>query len=360
LLIKKASAFEMHEALVACSENKNHLSRKVDTVLQRKFGKKVDELLKLGQKEFKARFDTMAASGDLPVVLWAAAANPGLSDELRKEIFGEVHMTMHWSGEQRIKMSRRQARLQKTLDDTQQRLKDVAQKKRALEKENARLIKNQAGLEAALKAAKDQKKEPEAVIMGTEHPPEPSVLEQENHFLKTELEVLYRRFREQQSELSVAKGKNERLASQLASKEKLNHHFQEQVRTTIAEMVSLNRCNADCPSFDLCKKRILIVGGITRMESLYRDLIEGSGGILDYHDGYMKSGTRRLESRLKRADMVLCPVSCNSHTACSVVKNLAKKHKKTVYMLANSSLKTISQAIWGTDGGNRNTVNSMN
>jgi hypothetical protein len=74
----------------------------------------------------------------------------------------------------------------------------------------------------------------------------------------------------------------------------------------------------------------------------------------------MKKGTRRLESRLRRSDMVLCPVSCNSHTACSVVKNLAKKHNKTVHMLANSSLRTISQAIWGSDNDNRYTVNMMN
>jgi precorrin-2 methylase len=70
----------------------------------------------------------------------------------------------------------------------------------------------------------------------------------------------------------------------------------------------------------------------------------------------MKKGARQLESRLKRADVVLCPVNCNSHNACSVVKNLAKKHQKTVHMLANSSLKAVTQAIWGTGDG-RHMVN---
>jgi hypothetical protein len=70
----------------------------------------------------------------------------------------------------------------------------------------------------------------------------------------------------------------------------------------------------------------------------------------------MKKGARQLESRLKRADMVLCPVNCNSHNACTVVKSLAKKHKKTVHMLANSSLKTVSKAIWGSGNG-RHMVN---
>jgi len=90
---------------------------------------------------------------------------------------------------------------------------------------------------------------------------------------------------------------------------------------------------------------VLIVGGITRMESLYRQFIEGSGGVFEYHDGYMKKGVKQLENRLRRADVVLCPVSCNSHAACSLVKNLGKKHNKPVHMLANSSLTTVSQAI---------------
>jgi hypothetical protein len=94
-----------------------------------------------------------------------------------------------------------------------------------------------------------------------------------------------------------------------------------------------------------------MVGGITKMESLYRELVESSGGIFDYHDGYMKNGIKNLESRLLRADMVVCPVSCNSHAACSIVKNLAKKHNKTVHMLASSSISAVSRVIQGEEAG---------
>jgi hypothetical protein len=112
---------------------------------------------------------------------------------------------------------------------------------------------------------------------------------------------------------------------------------------------SINLCDSTCPSFDLCKKRILIVGGITRMECLYRELIEGHGGVFEYHDGYIKNGTKKLESRLKRADIVVCPVNCNSHAACIMVKNLGKKHKKKVHMLSSYSLSSVTRAIQGVD-----------
>ncbi len=107
----------------------------------------------------------------------------------------------------------------------------------------------------------------------------------------------------------------------------------------------INGCDETCPSFYLCRKRILIVGGINRMEFLYRQLIEKNGGIFEYHNGHIKGGKRELEDRVRRADIVLCPVNINSHNACSVVKQMGKKHRKSVRMLAGSGLGTISQAL---------------
>lgn len=104
-------------------------------------------------------------------------------------------------------------------------------------------------------------------------------------------------------------------------------------------------CVSPCISCDLCQKRILMVGGITKMEDRYREVVESRGGVFEYHDGYMKNGAKSLEGIIRRADMVLCPVNCNSHTACGVVKTLGKKYKKPVFMLSGSSLSALAQAI---------------
>jgi phosphoheptose isomerase len=104
-------------------------------------------------------------------------------------------------------------------------------------------------------------------------------------------------------------------------------------------------CDINCPAYALCKKRVLIVGGITKLASLYQQVVEKNGGTFEYHDGYMKSGSRKLQSRLRRADVVLCPVNCNSHAACFLVKKLAKKYKKRLHMLPSASLSTIARAL---------------
>ena len=75
-------------------------------------------------------------------------------------------------------------------------------------------------------------------------------------------------------------------------------------------------------------------------------MIEEKGGIFEYHDGYMNGGSNGLENKIRRADVVLCPVNCNSHNACSMVKRFSKKYEKPVNMLANSSLSSISQSLF--------------
>lgn len=111
-------------------------------------------------------------------------------------------------------------------------------------------------------------------------------------------------------------------------------------------------CDPKCPSYDLCKKRVLIVGGIERMEKAYRKLVEERGGIFEYHAGHMKSGGKGLENSVQRADLVLCPVNCNSHGACLKVKSLGKKFKKPVHMLSNFSLSTVARTMEELHGAN--------
>jgi hypothetical protein len=81
------------------------------------------------------------------------------------------------------------------------------------------------------------------------------------------------------------------------------------------------------------------------MKTYYREAIEAKGGLFEYHDGDMRGGIRALEGRFKRADIVLCPVDCNSHAACSLVKKLGKKHNKPVQMLHGSSINAVSWAL---------------
>jgi hypothetical protein len=356
ITVKNTTPFEIHEAVVASSEGENRVSRRVDRLLQRKFGREVAVLLKLEHEAFMANFRSADAAGNYAAALWATAIHPDLPRILKREIFGQIHMSMHFSGDERMKMNRKLTCRDNELKDLRRCNKELAQMKRALEKKLQYLQQSQTGLKNALEAAEKELAQIRKMPFYGEPQGETIETEQEHRFLKTELEGLYECNKRQLRQIIALKKKNHLLASKLGCQDELNRRFRRETRTLIAELIAKSRCDHSCPSFDLCSKRILIVGGMSRMESLYRELIEASGGIFEYHDGYMKKGSRQLESRLRRADLVLCPVNCNSHNACSMVKSLAKKHHKTVQMLANSSLQAISQAIWGIGNG-RHTVN---
>jgi hypothetical protein len=233
------------------------------------------------------------------------------------------------------------ARLQRRLDVSIRQRRELKKEANGYKRENASLTN---ALTAERKEIARLRQAAGTTIAGAGCSIE---VEQVSQDLRLRIDALQQQLMQANRDIANFKEMNQTLASRLEKQRALNKHVREETRNIVAEMTSMNRCDESCPSFDLCKKRILIVGGVTRMESLYRDLIEGSNGVFDYHDGYVRKGAKDLECSLKRADMVLCPVNCNSHAACSIVKNLGKKHNKTVHIIANASLSTVSQVIWG-------------
>jgi hypothetical protein len=224
-----------------------------------------------------------------------------------------------------------------------------------LQKENEQLRQNQEKLWTTLAEVEREKARLEEKLAAEDSRNRNAEIERENQILKAKLDAVLESAEDKQRIVASLEETNRRLSSEIERQKESNRRVKNEAQEILGEFLTLNRCDPICPSFDLCKKRILLVGGITRMESLYRELVEKSGGIFEYHDGYMKNGIRMLECRLRRADVVVCPVNCNSHAACSIVKNLAKKHNKTVHMLANSSLSAVSRAIWcANDGGTIN------
>jgi hypothetical protein len=186
--------------------------------------------------------------------------------------------------------------------------------------QNEALQRRQSELVAALAVAEKEQRDAKRSLVGVPVAAGAATLESENRQLKNQLVAMGSAIAQQQLAMADLVQKNQTLKESLAQQKALNAHYQIETRKVMGDLTDMSRCDPACPSFDLCRKRVLIVGGITRMASLYKELIEGSGGVFEYHDGYMKNGVKQLESRLKRADVVLCPVSCNSHAACSIVK----------------------------------------
>jgi hypothetical protein len=349
---KKKSPFEIHEMLVASLGTRNRLSRKVDAVLHRKLGRRNSALLKLSPEVLMDHFMDALAVGDYLEVMWAVAVSPSVSLEFKQLVFGEIHMTMHGNAEQDRQRQRKLNQQRKQIEQLQASLKAAARERRANKRAMDRHKQDRAELRGILSKVESVNTKLQEHLAGLSNGSRLKDLEHETSLLKAERDALRTCLDKNQVRRQALEEENLRLSSVLDRQREANRQFEREAREMIREFSALSTCDTTCPAYDLCQKRILLVGGITRMESLYRELIEGRGGVFEYHDGYMKKGVKTLETRLRRADVVVCPVNCNSHAACSAVKNLAKKHNKTVHMIANSSLNALSQVIWGDSEAN--------
>ncbi len=342
---KNKTPFEIHEILVEKSEDENPISRKVECRLNQKFKREIAEFFHLEEDEFIHLWKTCVEDGKIEGIFWVAAIRPNLSKEARMVVFGDIHMEMHLSSGRNRKVRQRLAHQQRENSRLAHRLKQITSILRDLKKENKKLEKDLSELHNTCALLEKTNQELEQELSELRENSLITRLQGKNQQLKADLRNSQGDMKLNQQRICTLQDQSAQLLSKLEKQRDLNSHFRSEMERATAQVLALDRCDETCPSFDLCQKRILIVGGITKIEALYRQIVEENGGIFDYHDGYMKGGVKGLDNQVRRADMVLCPTNCNSHTACLVVKKLGKKHRTPVRMLPSSSLNSISQTL---------------
>ena len=342
---KGKSPFEIHEILVGCSDKENRVSKQVDRLVNRKFRAEITPLLELSEKVFMGHWASCFHGGTFVGAFWAAAIRSDLSAEARGRIFGDVHMSMHGNVEQDARFKRQLALYRDENTKMSVKARNAARSRKALQKENAKLQKEREDLLDRLSSREKEILRLNETLSELKVAGRIEDLELEIERLGEELAGLLKTIEEKDARVTRYEMKNRRLSQALVKQKNANLSLQKEREMLIQASFQPNRCDKTCPSYDLCKRRVLMVGGLTKMESLYRQVIEAKNGIFEYHDGYMQNGIKNLERRVRRADMVLCPVNCNSHAACALVKKLGKKHKKPVRLLAGASLNAIGAAI---------------
>ncbi len=92
-------------------------------------------------------------------------------------------------------------------------------------------------------------------------------------------------------------------------------------------------------------KTLLYVGGRTNQVPMLRRLAEERGADLLHHDGGLAESARSLAVLTSRADAVLFPVDCVSHSAAKMVKRMCKQLRKSYFPLRRSGLASFAAFI---------------
>lgn len=324
--VGRLTSFGIYELLAHAVRDENALSQRINQMLRHRLEPETGALRTLDEEAFLRRCREDFAAGTYFPGLWVAATRPDLSPESRHELAGLVQMAMLGAFDEVLSARRRIAEL---VQKNTQQTRKVRELRLKLERTQAGMEHELARLRERESLCAEQLAKANELRAWSERGP---ALETENRELHDMLE--------------------EALDLQTAQEARIKALTEELERTrTLREICPEGctaggaGCDAGCPAFNLCSKRVLIVGGVERMEPQYRTLVERCGGILDYHDGKMQGGARKLEKSLQRADIIICPVNCNSHGACLMVKSLAKKHRKVVHMLPNASISTVTRVF---------------
>lgn len=336
--IKKLKPHQFHRMIMENLNDQNRISQKVDSYLRYKYRDSIAKLADLDADEFIAIWKKAIQSGKIDGVFYIAAMRKDLPAEYMEDVFGETHMLCH-ANLAEVMWSRHD--VQKQADVNQKIAKLLKQEKmrnRTLKKENTATIAalNETRiLLQRIKAGSDKTDSKDKDV--------------EKNELKDSLRALENKYSRQLDQLRCLEREKRRLQIELFDIQYTNNALADEIKQLISQISSVvtsgNNCDETCPQYQLCAKRILIVGGMTKMKHMYRRLVESSGGEFDYHDGYMKNGRQNIEALVMRSDLILCPVNCNSHGACKKVKKLCRKHSKSIKMLPSSSLSSISSAL---------------
>lgn len=364
----KSNEFEIHATFVRlCSQN-GPVAKAVNKALDRKYATPIKRFSKAStDAELKALWEESRNKGDIPGPYWALMTHPDASADLRREIFGDVHMLSHIVGssnrvdirrltELESELSRMHERHAKTRSVYRKRLKDVTDYNRTMTKQLASMAKETETLR----------------YKAREHCNE--LVYRENQSLQRSLAAQSALLADEQARNDALQRKfeaftsrMEHLEEELREKQAEVDFLEEELERQMEKMHSLRApCNAgtctagtpggclggcedagtpDCPGPDLCGKRILYVGGRANLVQHYRNVVEQRGGEFIHHDGGVEQARQALPKLLNAVDAVLCPVDCVSHDACQCVKEVCKHTMKPCKLLRSSGLSSLVRSL---------------
>ena len=355
--VKQLKAWEVHRDLMEEVGCDTPVARRIDALLKRKFGPLLEACEPLDPEALLPRLKEAMARGDAAGALYCVSMRKDLSPQLLADVAGEAHMMGHTTAVELFAARRNERRATEKLgalkgvyEQEKRDRRALVREKLNLEQENRELIqaleRQSSEVGDLVAERKVQSLEDEVTALRNEL----SALQGERETLTSEVRRLEREKRKLQIRGMELTSENKALSDEVM------HLAVGRTDTPLkSPQLPMDGCctcdkaqgctSACCPAASRCQRRVLMVGGLSRMEPHYRRVAEAKGLGFDYHDGTMSGGRKTLEHLVCRSDMVICPVSCNSHNACQSVKKLCAKHKKELRFLPSSSISALTCAI---------------
>ncbi len=357
--VSRLKPYEYHQNLMAKLHEENNVSIKVNNFIRSKARKWMAQVRQMPEQDLRHLWEAHLDSGSAAPLLYAIVAFQDTDIELLHDVYGQIHMQSHANMMGIFEVRQELSRAQGSIEREKRKLAQKVEENKQL----VQLRKADAARIAQLEKQNIQLKKQEILFPESGNSDRTEDIDN----LNARILDLQIKLKEQDELLRIKERENRSLQIDLFSARSENDIIQQEVQAMLNGIQAgavPPPCQQDgccsqetCQQYQLCAKRIFMIGGITKMKSYYKDIVEKAGGEFDYHDGYLKNANADLEAKVKKSDLVLCPVNCNSHNACLRVKKLCNRHNKQLKILSNSSLSAVTQAVFTNEASQQTSLN---
>jgi Uncharacterized protein conserved in bacteria (DUF2325) len=290
--------------------------------------------------EVRAVWKEAVQRGDIPGAYWAALSHPETNDVLLREIFADVHMLSHLVGAANRADIRRlrqledeNAELEAKVGRQQQQLRDAVVSRdatiRELRRELEERITHDRDSTAQYSSESDS-----AVWVNLVADVNRRLAMAERHCERLEGEL---------AECRSALIAERDARAEMEKQDKELRQEVDDVEASLADIVEVNNAKPQPPR--LSNLTLLYVGGRKAQIGHLRAIAERSGAIFLHHDGGIEERSGLLQGLISRADAVLFPVDCISHTAMSLIKRTCRQSDKPFLPLRGAGLAPFCAAL---------------
>lgn len=320
-----ACSHDIHAYCVKTAATDCPLARTLNKLLDRRFAGAIRLAQRAqGAEELEALWVRLRDTGQIGAGYWALLSHTHVEVELRKRIFGEVHMLSHLNGRGARDMAVRVAELERRHTEMEARLKraEAARQEAQAERDAAR-------------HALDARAAPPPATGPTQ-----ASGAGESRALSRSRTLLAKRDRA----LMAARARARHVEAENAS---LRRALEDAGR---ARRLARQRLPAEVRGeqprrYRLDGRRILYLGGRRSVLPHLKSAAEAREASVLFHDGGIEDSPHRIEELIGTCHAVVCPIDCVSHGACKLAKSLCRRFNKPFLPIHSASRSGFERAL---------------
>lgn len=322
----------LHDFLISMISSESKIARYVQKILSGKYSNYVIEYKNLHKSKWMEVSESLVNSNDFGAYIWINAMYFKFSDLEINHIMHKIHMYSHdVLHEFQLRNKEYDALFNQYLVQ-EDKYSDIKHKLRIYDND----LKDQRSINTLLNS-RINSLEKKIAEDNERYEDSDSFVEKINQ-LEAEL-ILCR------SIIEKEKQDNKYLSKKLNSQKSILEEIENDLHKSLKDLYHKGEMCQKCDKVNLCDQRVLIVGGITKMKTYYKKIVQDLGGQFQYHDGYCQQNENMLNQQINQSDIVICPVDVNSHAACLQVKKACKKTGTNFHMIRKSSISSIYNTL---------------